>query len=757
MAEFTLTGQDGKKYAVTAATESEAKQMLAEQFAPLQTSARLPAGSQETKIALTGGTVYKTPDGGMGYVDPSFSTNDPQEVQRILSGEDPRKIFQQKTSQTITSMNPVRARLANAARNIPFIGEYVDDIAGQYAVFNPSPIRSPDDKGSFVMAGNPNAASDIRLAQQSFKATNPIEATVEAIATGVGATAPLGMVVPAYTTTKAGRALQRGAEGGLFGGAEGLVSGYGAGNTPEERRQMALERGMFGSLFGAPLASAGGIAEGMYEGSKRINVTELAKELGISNDAATTITRLAFAGSTPQQIDARLTLMGSNARLANSGQAAKNLLDIAQTYSPAAQETISAGVRQAGREVRQDFGTFLNKTLGTPAGTRQIFREAAAKTAPQRDKAYQLAYSSLIDYSSFRGQRILDAISTVPEDLLQAASKKANDLMQVDELVVPQFKLVTAGGKTTLESAPSVIQLDYLKRALGNIAADSIDPITGKMTSDGTMASTLYRRVASATKEAVPAYKKAVQLGLENIQEESAIKLMTNFSRTNYEAFTDLFKEINNPQQRAQLKEGMQRMLRTNIQESLDNAKATIANPESTEESVSAAVQVFKDYTTTNAVKKLRLVMDKPDAEAFGRQMNQLAEQLTLQAVTSRGSATAFRNQGLEVVKDLQTRGVVDTALSGNLPAAGREIIDNLLGSIGGDPDKLTSVLNEVGTALMLRRGDANARRIAGIIRKIRDGERVSQREAQEAAQTVLAFTKSSITEPTQQIMQQRE
>jgi hypothetical protein len=736
MAEFTLTGQDGKKYAVTAATEAEAKVMLAEQFAPSQTSARLPAGATETKIALTGGTVYKTPDGGMGYVDPSFSTNDPQEVQRILSGEDPRKIFQQKTSQSITSMNPVRARLANAASYIPFMGEYVDEIAGTY---------------------NPQAASDIRLAQQSFKATNPVEAAVEGIGTAIGTTAPLGRVIPAYTTTRAGRGLQRGAEGGMFGGVEGLVSGYGAGNTPEERRQMALERGMFGTLFGAPVAAAGGIAEGMYEGSKRINVTELAKELGISNDAATVISRLALAGSTPQQIDARLTLMGSNARLANSGQASKNLLDIAQTYSPAAQETISTGVRQAGREVRKDFGTFLNETLGTPAGTRQIFREAAAKTAPQRDRAYQLAYSSLIDYSSFRGQKILDALSTVPEDLLQAASKKANDLMQVDELVVPQFKLVTAGGKTTLESAPSVIQLDYLKRALGDIAADTIDPITGKMTSDGNMASKLYRRVAFATKEAVPAYKKAVQLGLENIQEETAIRLMTNFGRTDYEAFTDLFKEINNPQQRAQLKEGMQRMLRSNIQESLNNARATISNPESTEESVSAAVQVFKDYTTTNAGKKLRLVMDKPDAEAFSTQMNRLAEQLTLQSVTSRGSATAFRNQGLEVVKDLQSKGVVDTALSGNLPAAGKEIINNLLGSIGGDPDKLTSVLNEVGTALMLRRGDANARRIAGIIRKIRDGEQVSQREAQEAAQTVLAFTKSSITEPTQQIMQQRE
>jgi len=300
MAEFTLTGQDGKKYAVTAATEAEAKVMLAEQFAPPQTSAKLPAGSQETKIAQTGGTVYKTPDGAMGYVDPSFSTNDPQEVQRILSGEDPRKIFQQRTSQSITSMNPVRTRLANAASYIPFMGEYVDEIAGTY---------------------NPQAASDIRLAQQSFKATNPVEATVEGLATAIGTTAPLGRVIPAYTTTRAGRGLQRGAEGGMFGGVEGFVSGYGAGNTPEERRQMALERGMFGTIFGAPLAAAGGIAEGMYEGSKRINVTELAKELGISNDAATVISRLALAGSTPQQIDARLTLMGSNARLANSGQA----------------------------------------------------------------------------------------------------------------------------------------------------------------------------------------------------------------------------------------------------------------------------------------------------------------------------------------------------------------------------------------------------------------------------------------------------
>ena len=192
-------------------------------------------------------------------------------------------------------------------------------------------------------------------------------------------------------------------------------------------------------------------------------------------------------------------------------------------------------------------------------------------------------------------------------------------------------------------------------------------------------------------------------------------------------------------------------MLRTQIDETLGNARAVISNPDSTTESVNAALKLFKDMTTGNARKKLRLLMDNETFKDFQLQMRKIAEQLDLQAKTSRGSATAFRTQGSEAIDEVLEPGIIRSAVSGELGVAGRKLIDSILGSIADTDTEKMKVLEEVGTALLVQRGDVEARRIAGIIKRIRLNEPVTAEEAQMAAQTIQAFVRSGIYESAQQ------
>jgi len=737
---FSSIGKDGISYNLEASSqeEADAKLMAAmddpanySQPSVQPTQAQFPEGTRTIDIPETGGKLYQMPDGQVGYVDPTFSTTDPQTIQRIQTGEPLESIIGQSFQESAIQVNPALARGVTYAAGIPFAGESIDELAG--------------------MVSGPQAESGARQLRGAMEEQRPIESAVGQMGVGIATTAPLGTVLPAATTTRLGRAVERGAQGGLFGGAEGYVSGYGAGTTPEERSQIAKERGLFGVALGTPLGAAGGLLEGAIESAKRIDISELSRELGISDDAATIIMREAMSGTPAADIDKKLADMGSNARLANAGPAAKNLLDIVQAQSPQALETVSAGVRQAGREVRDEFDQTMDELLGPPAiGPKAIFQEARERTAPERQRLYKEAYSTVINYASSKGENLMNVINRIPERYLKDAARIANERMQIDELVVPQFKVVQRNGRAVVEQEPNIVQLDYLKRALGDIVSDGTDNITGELSSEAQGAQKLYNLLNNALQDASPTYKQAVNAGLDTIQESQAARLMTQFTKNSYEDWRNLILRSTG-EARNQLKETMQKMLRVNIQEAVDNAKATIQNPDATTESVNAALKVFKDYTTGAGRKKLRLVMDGQTFKDFNQQMRRIAEQLDLQSKTGRGAQTAFRTQGAGRVASIAEPGVVQLATSGELAGAGRQAIKAIIGPIADDDIELMNILNEVGSSLLERRGDAESRRIAGIIKKIRDNEPVTAAEAQQAGQTIQAYIRSGIYEPAQQ------
>ena len=740
MAQFTSIGKDGKPYNVEASSQQEADAILMAAMddpsnysePPAQaTQAQFPEGTETLDIPETGGRLYRTPDGQVGYVDPTYSTTDPLIIQRIQTGEPLESILGQGFQESAIQRNPALARAVTYGAGLPFVGEYIDEMAG--------------------MMSGPEAETGAKTLRTAMEEQRPVESIAGQVATGVATTAPMGTLMPAQTTTRLGRAIERGVQGGVFGGIEGGVSGYGAGTTPEERADIAKERGLFGLALGAPLGAGGGLIEGAYEAARRVNITDLSRELGISDDAATIIMREAMSGSSAADIDKRLSDMGSSARLANAGPAAKNLLDIIQAQSPQALETVTAGVRQAGREIRSEFDQSMDDLLGqAPIGPKAVFQEIRERTAPERDRLYNEAYTSIINYGSEKGEELLSVINRVPERYLEEAAQKANDLIQIEGLFVPQIKVVERNGRKVIEEQPNIIQLDYLKRGLNDIVMDNTDNITREISSEGMNARRLSADLNNALQNISPAYKKAVEAGFDTIQESEATRLMMNFNKSRFEDWRNLIVRASG-ETRQQIKESMKKMLRSNIQESLDNARATLQNPESTAESVNAALKVFKDYTTGAARNKLRLLMNGEEFRAFNQQMKKIGEQLDLQSKTARGSQTALRTQGAERVARVAEPGVVDLATSGEIASAGRQAIKSIIGPIADDDIELMNILNEVGSSLLQRRGDAEARRIAGIIRRIRDNEPVTAQEAQQAGQVIQSYIRSGIYEPAQQ------
>lgn len=132
--------------------------------------------------------------------------------------------------------------LLDALKGVPFVGEYTDEAVGLF------------DK---------QAEQTLRRNLAAYEAVHPYLSTGSQIATGIASTL-LGAGALARAGGLGARALQAlGTESGLLGAiglgaTEGAVSGYGAGETPEERARGAVA----GAAIGGGLSGAAGAIGG---------------------------------------------------------------------------------------------------------------------------------------------------------------------------------------------------------------------------------------------------------------------------------------------------------------------------------------------------------------------------------------------------------------------------------------------------------------------------------------------------------------
>lgn len=636
---------------------------------------------------------------------------------------------------TLAQGGPVMNAVTKFAQGIPFVGQYSDELT----------------TGIDRATGGTGAAGEVqRQVQDAMDRQYPKTSVGLQVAGGLAGSAGLGglatkgaqalgvtgqaisSLVPAGL---AGRVAAGAAAGAAIGGTEGAVSGYGAG-TEGQRGQSAISGGLVGAGLGgvigglAPLASAG--IKSAVEAWKGRDVSVIANRFGISKDAARVV-KAAIENDDMAAADAALRRAGSDAMLADASPATSQLLDTAMQSGGKAARIGREAVDSRAVAANDRITTSLDTILGRPEGVKSASRDVATRTAGLRSQAYDRAYGSPIDYSTGGpGDAILGVIERIPPRTVQAAVSEANDAMRAAGVTNKQILIdIADDGAVSFREMPNVQQLDELKKALGSIAQNETDAITGRITGAGLRAKKLAADLSAAIADAVPQYRTAVKLGGDKIAEQNALDIGRKalLSGTTREQVAEAMAGASRDAQ-----EAARRGLRTYIDDTLANVKAAISDPNT---DAREAMRVVKDMSSRANREKVEMVLGKPRADALMRTIDEAAAQLATRSAVARNSATASRLAGKEAIDAITEPGALSTLLAGRPVDAGRKLVQLFTGSTAeAQTAQKQAIYAEIATALTKMRGP-DAQLALEAVNKAIAGQPVSSAEAARIARAL--------------------
>jgi hypothetical protein len=436
------------------------------------------------KTLPDGSQVIQFNDGSMQVLnqEAGLASRDPDVVNAAMRGESPVQASRMKRGEEIVSQAPAGARGAKVLEGVPFVGSYMDEILGQ----------------------TPRQEAQIRGMQSAMTTTRPGESMGLQALGGVGGGVALGaggamaggtnLLLKIAALPRGTRYLSYLGLGAVPGGIEGGIYGYGTGTTPEQRAAGAQQMGMIGAATGAAAgvglpvlgtALSKGFANFKSYAQNR-SANNLAAELGVSQQAATVI-REAVQTTDADLADmlAAIDRAGEQGMIADADIATQVLLDAAAAAEGGASAIVRSAVDTRAQQAGQGLGRTMDETIvaqprvgAEAADVKDIASSISAETRPQRQAAYNEAYSTPIDYTSDAGKKIEALIGRIPSGTLRKAIQEANDAMKVDGVGARQIMAdIDAQGNVTFIEMPNTVQADYIKRALGTIGQEVDTPL----------------------------------------------------------------------------------------------------------------------------------------------------------------------------------------------------------------------------------------------------------------------------------------
>lgn len=601
--------------------------------------------------------------------------------------------------------------LAKGVQGVPFVGEWVDE------AFD---------------ALDPGRGENLRQIQGAMDRQYPKTAIGSEIGGGIVASIPLAIGAvgaagkAASTAGKAARGLGLGIAGG---GTEGAIAG--AGRERENRGAGAVVGGAVGAGFGgvvgalAPLVGSG--ATKVAKRIKRLDITDIAEQFGVSKPAARVIKGylqnddLAGAAATMRKL-------GDDAMLADAGPATAQLLDTAAETGGEALRVARGAVGDRANKVGQDVGSRLDDILGPADGIKAGQREIAQRTAAARAAAYDRAWATPISYETGgKGEKVLAALKRIPRRYIEPAIQRANERAQMQGQ--EGFKQIMASigddGSVSFSELPNTRQLHELKVALDDIVRDGTDKITGKRSADAVDASGVATLLRDAIKDASPAYERATRLGGDKIAEENALLIGKNLLRkaTTVEDVAEVMKGAS-----IEAKAAARRGLRESIEDTLSEVKRTITDPDTDAREM---MQLVKEMSSRKNTKKVQMVLGQ-NAKPLFDELEKAEAALALRAAMARNSATAVRTAGREAIQAETQPNLVRRTLgkSGGITSATQDLTETLAGI---DPKSMSqrerALMAEIANALTGKRGP-DARKALVAVRRAMKGQPLKDQEA---------------------------
>jgi len=555
-----------------------------------------------------------------------------------------------------------------AAKGVPVIGAALDEItAGVNSVLPESLGGAPYDETLAYQ----------RARDRNFETQHPTASTVTQLAGGIGGTIAgaralgVGYGVGSQATPLMQRAITGAITTAPVVGADAFLRGEGG-------LENRATQGAVGAAIGLPLgAAAPVVAQGLSSGVQRLanflTSDQALRQLGISRNAANVLLRQLGTDDTLTATGAaRIREAGPNAMVADAGPAARNLLDTALERSGPGSTAAREAVEQRATQANQQLRGTLDQTMGAPVGVETRQAGIRAGTAPARQQAYDAAYNQPIDYSAPAGRQIEGLLGRVPQE----AVNHANRLMRAEGQASRQFMVrQNPDGTVTFDVMPDVRQLDYMTRALNEVAqgAEGQGAMRGT-TAAGRIYGDLSRQLRQNLRQSVPEYGTALDTAADPIRRIQA----TEFGATildkgvTREQVAREIAGMSAAERRAAIS-GM----RDQIDEVAANVKAMASDPNIDARQLR---EVLGSLTSQASGDKIAAVLGPSATRQFMGRVRESMRAMELRASVARNSRTFGRTATNEQVKAQLDPGVIGTALEGRPIDAARKFFQGLTG-----------------------------------------------------------------------------
>ncbi|SLN64028.1 hypothetical protein ROA7450_03372 [Roseovarius albus] len=684
---------------------------------PPQPVSKPVEGKEVIATTEDGGQVFKLSNGQLAFKSPGYATNDQERIAEIMKGAKPVDLVQRDVDQERIAANPVAARVQEFNQGAPLVGEWLDEAVGMVS---------------------PEAAKNMNLMSDAMERQHPVQSAALNIAGGITTAAPLAVAGGGTKATdfvaKGANTLTRGARAGMIAAPAGAVEGAAsfAGRADEGERlgeagKGALVGGGLGLGLG-PIASM--LGEGvttMAKKIKRLDIHTIADEFGVSVPAARAV-KQALMNDDLGAASARLTQLGDDAMLADAGPATQALLDAASKTGGKALKVARDAATERSDAIGKRLPRKLDMILGKPQGIKETAKGISQATAPARQKAFDTAFNSPIDYSAKAGRDIEAVLERVPPKTLQKAVSEANEAM-IEKGQRNQQILAEIGddGAVAFKPMPNTRQLHEIKMALDTIGREAVDQF-GRPNAQGTRARRLAGGLRDALKKAVPTYTRALKIGGDKIQQDEGLALGKDllFKRTTVEDVRDFLKSGTSVESRNAMKIG----LRNSIEETLSNVRRTISDPDVDGRE---AMQLVKEISSRANQAKVKMVLGEGKANHLLTELDRTATALQLRGAISRNSDTAIRQSIQGQVTEEATPGVVKRTLGkgGNPFEAAKQVTESIAGI---DPRTMNAqekaIFDEIAQALVGKK-DKEAREALFAVRRALSGQPIKDEQAQ--------------------------
>jgi hypothetical protein len=709
--------------------------------------------------------LYTDPQGRQRLVGPSYSTNDQKEIKRLLghlenaerhrqtaerytnranNPADPsltaarnaeqralaeERKFNQRMNETVTEAagrefaqdRPIATGAMQFLRGLPFVGSYVDEMAPSSQAMEDVGVSGPD-----VARG----------AMETMSQNQPVTSgalNVAGAATGMAAMpGSVGYLTP-RGVPGASRVASGAMRGGSFGLVEGAVSGYGLGDDGD-RLGSAIEHGLFGAGIGTalgPLTPAGVEAfANARQYIARVDDRTLARELGVSPEAAGAFRSRMMNEDFQAAADA-LDRAGANAMLADASPQLQKILDGMISAGGPGGAAAKRAVDERAAASSRNFQSYLDRTLGRPQGVETAQENIRQGSSQLRQQVYDAAYSRPIDYSSPSGEQIETLMGRVPNSVI----RQADELMRLEGVQSRQMIVRQApDGSFTVEGLPDVREIDYIRRALNDLAqsADGMGAMGGQ-SNRGRALKNLSRDLREAVADSVPEYRTALNTAASVIDEVNATQIGYEALRNRMtpEQVRRGLEGLTGPEQQAAMLG-----LRNAIEDQLGTVARIASDPNRDARELTRIVNMM---TSRNFEQKLNIIMGPQEAQRFMRNLDQELVSIELRGAIAANSATAARQQTMDDVRRRIQPNILQTVAAGEPMRAGKKLVQVFTGQTDeAQAIRELGFFDEIATLLTQQRGQ-RARDALELTRRAVQGQQLSRTQAELIAAAVLA------------------